>query len=80
MFYCEMDYDSGKNYANMLEKKLVDDVEFVLSMCLGLIIIGGTTLVFLIAYYACNCDQHRMFILLPEQRKANNSYHYGKRH
>ena len=80
VFYCEMDYDSGKSYANGLEKKLVDDIEFVLIMCLGLIIIGGTTLVFLIAYYACNCDQHRMFILLPEQRKANNSYHYGKRH
>lgn len=74
--YCQTDF-SGRNggylhQGSNLEKQLINDLQLVLNLNLGLIITSCFCLIFMMVYYILNCDQHRMFILLPSEHLANS--------
>lgn len=74
--YCQTDF-RGENggylhQGSNIEKQLITDLQLVLNLNLGLIITSCLCLIFMVVYYILNCDQHRMFVLLPSEHLANS--------
>ena len=74
--YCQTDYSqrSENSFKGLsIETQMISDIEFAASLDIAIIVISCVCLALMIVFYALNCDQHKMFVLLPSEHYKNQN-------
>ena len=76
---CQTDYSrSGNAFKGLnIEAQMISDIEFAASLDIAIIVLSCVCIALMIVFYALNCDQHKMFVLLPSEHYKNQNTREG---